>query len=188
LIYSNWTVVFAAFFVFGQYLLWGRLAYTAWRTGRTHYAVTTKRAMVLNAGSTRKITDMYFAKLDSVSLSVRADGIGTTDFSPGPRRTASWLRNPSWADIDLSMLTFYDIENARNVYQLIEDQRQQSLKWTPPPPHAVLSVVRHFDGPLETAGAHAMAQEDHWLPGFQAIRSRLFWQRLIRQTWETEND
>jgi hypothetical protein len=33
-----------------------------------------------------------------------------------------------------------------------------------------------------------MAQENHWLPGFQAIRLRLFWQRLIRQTWETEND
>jgi len=35
--------------------------------------------MVLNTGSIRKITDMYFAKLDSVSLSVCADGIGTIE-------------------------------------------------------------------------------------------------------------
>jgi len=125
-------LIFAAFFVFGQYLLWGRFAYTAWRKGRTYYAVTTKRVMVLNAGSTRKITDMYFAKLDSVSLAARADGIGTIEFSPGPRRPTGRLRYPWWTDIDLSMLIFYDIEDARNVYQLIEDQRQQSLKWTAP--------------------------------------------------------
>ena len=75
---------------------------------------------------------MYFAKLDSVSLSVRADGIGTIEFSPGPGDRANWwwrmYRSSQWTVIDLSMLIFYDIDKALNVYQLIEDQRQQGLK------------------------------------------------------------
>jgi hypothetical protein len=44
------------------------------------------------------------------------------------------------------------------------------------------------DFPLRIVAHCAMAYENHWLLGFQAIRSRLFWQCLIRQTWETEND
>jgi len=115
-----------------QYALCGRIVYNAWRRDRTHYAATNKRVMVLNVGSTRKITDMYFAKLDSVSLSVRADGIGTIKFSPGPSDQANWwrriCRSAQWTDVDFSMLIFYDIKDARIVHQLIEDQRQQSLK------------------------------------------------------------
>ena len=43
------------FIVVGQYLIWGRFFYTAWKKGRTFYAVTTKRVLVLNTGRQRKL-------------------------------------------------------------------------------------------------------------------------------------
>lgn len=117
------------FVVIGQYMIWGRFLYTAWRKGRTHYGVTNKRVIVLNAGSTRKITDRYFANLDSVSLSVRNDGIGTIEFSPAATYNPSFWsgrrgRN-NQLDIDLSQPILYDIEDARSVYELIQAQRQK---------------------------------------------------------------
>jgi hypothetical protein len=117
------------FVVMGQYMIWGRFLYTAWRKGRTHYGVTNKRVLILNSGSTRKITDRYFASLDSVSLSVRSDGIGTIEFSPAaihnPSFWSNGRRRNNQIDIDLSQPIFHDIEDARSVYELIQAQRQQ---------------------------------------------------------------
>jgi hypothetical protein len=113
----------------GQYMIWGRFFYTAWRKGRTHYGVTNKRVIVLNEGSTRKITDRYFANLDSVSLSVRNDGIGTIELSPAaaynPGFWSGGRRRNNQMDIDLSQPVFYDIEDARSVYELVQAQRQK---------------------------------------------------------------
>ena len=106
-----------------QHAMWGRYLYTAWRKGRTHYAVTTKRAIVLNAGLlSREMTDAYLVDLELISLSVRADGIGTIDFRQGGDRR--WVSDQH-ADIDLSALIFWDIEDARSVYRLIQAQREQ---------------------------------------------------------------
>jgi hypothetical protein len=117
------------FVVMGQYMIWGRFIYTAWRKSRTHYGVTNKRAVILNAGSTRKVTDRNLANLDSMSLSVRSDGIGTIQFSSATIwNPGLWARGPgrnNQIDIDLSQPVFYDIEDARHVYELIQAQRQQ---------------------------------------------------------------
>jgi hypothetical protein len=118
------------FILIGQYMIWGRFFYTAWKKGRTYYAVTNKRVIVLNVGSTRKITDTYFSNLTSASLSVRADGIGTIKFAPETvqqaNRWAFFTKNRQPLDIDLSLLVFYDIENARSVYQVIQTQRRSA--------------------------------------------------------------
>jgi hypothetical protein len=116
------------FVVTGQYMIWGRFFYTAWKKGRTHYGVTNKRVIVLNTGASRKITDAYFPSLDSVSLSVRPDGIGTIQFAPQAETLSAWnlggrRRQGFQMDIDLSRLTFFDIADARSVYQLIQTQR-----------------------------------------------------------------
>jgi hypothetical protein len=117
------------FVLIGQFMIWGRFFYIAWRKGRTYYGATNKRVIVLNAGSTRRITDRYFANIDSVSLSVRTDGIGTIEFSPAaiynPSFWPTGRRRSNQMDIDLSQPVFYDIEDARNVYELIQAQRQK---------------------------------------------------------------
>ncbi len=120
------------FVVMGQYLIWGRFVYTAWRKGRTFYAVTNKRALVVTTGMSRKIIDGYFRNLDSAALSVRSDGVGTIEFPSATYFAPNWglgrNRRGNQIDIDLATLTFFDIPDARNVYQIIQTQREQAAK------------------------------------------------------------
>lgn len=120
------------FVVMGQYLIWGRFIYTAWRKGRTFYAVTNKRVLVVSTGMSRKIIDGYFRNLDSAALSVRSDGVGTIEFPSTAYFAPYWglgrNRRGNQIDIDLATLTFFDISEARNVYQIIQTQREQATK------------------------------------------------------------
>jgi hypothetical protein len=121
------------FVVIGQYMIWGRFVYTAWKKRRTYYAVTNKRVFVVNTGRTRKVTDAYFQNLSGASLSTRSDGIGTIDFSPVPGTLQNWgmTTNRNWGSqlgVDLSRLAFFDIPDVRNVYQLIQTQREHATK------------------------------------------------------------
>jgi hypothetical protein len=118
------------FVVIGQYLIWGRFFYAAWKKARTFYGVTSKRVLVLNTGNSRQVTDAYFSNIDSVSLTIRTDGIGTVEFAPEPGAQTPWgfnsrRRGANQIGIDLSRLVFFDIENVRNVYQLIQFQREK---------------------------------------------------------------
>ncbi len=119
------------FVLMGQYMIWGRFFYTAWKKTRTHYGVTNKRVIVLNTAPSRKITDAYLRNIDSVSLSIRADHIGTIEFAPEPDNRSAWKRMGSrrsnQIDIDLSRLIFFDIADARSVHQLIQTQREKSM-------------------------------------------------------------
>ncbi|MGA7832815.1 MAG: hypothetical protein WCA21_17800 [Terracidiphilus sp.] len=119
------------FVLVGQYLIWGRFLYTDWRKTRTYYGVTNKRVLVVSTGNSRGITDAYFSNIDSISLTTRYDGIGTIEFAPEPERQSAWGCNGrrgrgNQIGIDLSRLAFFDIVEARNVYQLIQSQREKS--------------------------------------------------------------
>jgi hypothetical protein len=125
LFFSLWGIPFV---IMGQYFIWGRFFYTAWRKGNTYYAVTNKRVLVINKGWSRKVTDGYIRNLDSVSLTTRSDGLGTIEFAPDPAASRpTWGRSSRKGyqmDIDLSRLAFFDIDDARTVYQAIQAQRQ----------------------------------------------------------------
>lgn len=118
------------FVLIGQYLIWGRFLYTAWRKGRTFYAVTNKRVLVVSTGMSRKVIDGYFRNLDSAALSVRSDGVGTIEFSSETFSGSAWgfgRRNRNnQLDIDLATLVFFDIQDVRGVYQIIQTQREQA--------------------------------------------------------------
>ena len=119
------------FVVIGQYLIWGRFLYVGWKKTRTFYGVTNKRVLVLNAGNNRRVTDAFLSNLDSVSLSTRPDGIGTIEFVPEPEPQSTWgssrsYRRSNQIDIDLSRLVFFDISDARSVYQVIQSQRERA--------------------------------------------------------------
>jgi hypothetical protein len=120
------------FVVMGQYLIWGRFIYTAWKKSRTYYAVTNKRVIVVSIGFNRKLIDGYLRNLDSASLSTRADGIGTIEFQPTAFASSNWAfggnNRRNQIDIELSSLAFFDIRDARTVYQLIQTQREQATK------------------------------------------------------------
>ena len=131
----NFFVLWSIPFVLaGQYLIWGRFLYTAWRKGHTHYAVTTKRVLVVNSGGRRKVLSGYLSSLHAVTLTIRQDGVGTLTFSPEPSTSALFGAGKSGSrgfgtDIDLSRLAFFDIADARKVYTQIEVQRgKQNLR------------------------------------------------------------
>lgn len=125
--FDGFMILFGVPFVlFGLYAILGRFFYTAWRKSRTFYAVTDKRVLVLNTAPSRKLVDAFFPALTSVSLTTRSDGAGTVEFAPETSFT-SWFgtngRNGFQMDIDLGRLIFYDVDNVRDVYQLIQAQR-----------------------------------------------------------------
>lgn len=108
-------------------MIWGRFLYIAWRKGKTYYAVTNKRILIVTTGISRKIIDGYIRSIDSVSLTTRPDGAGTIEFSPDSfSRSSRWGgRRSNQLDIDLSSLAFFDIADARSVYLTIQWQRDQ---------------------------------------------------------------
>ncbi|GGA70068.1 hypothetical protein GCM10011507_22070 [Edaphobacter acidisoli] len=125
--FDNFMLLFGIPFVLaGLYIIFGRFFYTAWKKGRTFYAVTNKRVLVLNTAPNRKLVDAFFPALTSVSLATRSDGAGTVEFAP-ETDSMSWFgrgrRNNIQMDIDLGRLVFYDVDNVRDVYQLIQAQR-----------------------------------------------------------------
>lgn len=95
------------FIVMGQYMIWGRFLYTAWKKGRTHYAVTTKRVLVVTSGATRKVVSGYLRTLDSVTLTTRQDGSGTVEFSPGSQSPSLLSGTQGVAEEDRSWTSIF---------------------------------------------------------------------------------
>lgn len=115
------------FSLYGLYMIFGRFFYTAWKKTHTFYAVTNKRVIVLNTAPNRKLVDSFFSALKSISLTTRSDGAGTIDFAE-PDSTSALLgnrRGNAKMDIDLGRLAFYDVDNVRDVYQMIQAQRER---------------------------------------------------------------
>jgi hypothetical protein len=129
LFFDLWGIPFV---LIGQYMIWGRFLYTAWKKTRTFYAITNQRVIVLNIVRNRKVTDAFMAGLSSVSLTTRSDGVGTIEFAPEPERSSTWFSNRNRGgqqmDIDLSRLAFFDIPEAKDVHQIIQSQRKSVSK------------------------------------------------------------
>src|SRR2546425_847012 len=62
------------FVLIGQYLIWGRFFYAAWKRKRTYYAVTNRRVIVVQNGWKRQMASAYLA------------GCGKTRFERSRRR------------------------------------------------------------------------------------------------------
>jgi len=98
-----------------QYLIWGRFVYRRWKKQRTYYALTNRRAVIVEDGLTGRASSWaYFESLPMVDKRVRPDGIGSISFG-GPLR-AAWQMgrgNPPRPP------TFDDVEAIESVYQIV---------------------------------------------------------------------
>lgn len=117
------------FVVIGQYLIWGRFFVSGWKKRRTYYALTNRRAIVVQDGWSRKMASAY---LDSIPMLVkqseRSDGLGTLRFAPeeplfSNRRSRSW---GVWDSMNVGDTpVFRDIENLQSVYRIACEQRDR---------------------------------------------------------------
>jgi len=65
------------FVIAGQYLIWGRFFYTAWRKKRVLYAVANLRIIVLSLPPMAKTITAYIDTIPVIDKEIRNDGIGT---------------------------------------------------------------------------------------------------------------
>jgi len=110
------------FVLIGQYIIWGRFLHARWKKQRTYYALTNRRALILERGiKGRSATSAFFEKLSMIDKSVRDDGIGSISFGGPVRGEWQWGKgNPPQSP------TFDDVDNADSVYQLAARLQSQT--------------------------------------------------------------
>jgi hypothetical protein len=102
------------FVLFGQYFIWGRFLYARWIKQRTYYAMTSRRALIVQKRrGKRTASSAFFATTPVIEKSVRSDGIGSISFGGPVQGGWHWGKNSP-----PRCPTFGDIDNADVVYQI----------------------------------------------------------------------
>lgn len=115
------------FVLIGQYFIWGRFLYSAWKKKRTHYGVTDRRVVVVQEGWGGQMASAYIDVLPIVVKESSAKGIGTLRFTqPDPSR--QW--RGTWGGWDVmttgTVPVFVDIDDVDSVYRLVADLREKT--------------------------------------------------------------
>jgi len=115
------------FVLIGQYLIWGRFFYAAWLKGRTHYAVTNRRVIVVQEGWKRHMAAAYLDSLQSLIKEGASSGVGILRFGESQ---PIWSNNRGWGPWNGlsigSVPTFVDIDDVDSVYRLVSDLREKA--------------------------------------------------------------
>ncbi len=110
------------FVLIGQYMIWGRFIHRRWKKQRTYYALTNRRALIVQVGFRGRTTSSaYFENMSMLDKWVRSDGIGSISFG-GPV-TGEWRwgkGNPPRPP------TFDDIDNVDSVYKIAARLHEQA--------------------------------------------------------------
>lgn len=115
------------FVLIGQYVIWGRFLYAAWKKKRTYYAVTNRRVLVVQNGWKRQVASSYLDSLPTLIKETSSGGRGTLRFAP---REPMWSGMRGWGVWDAMAVgdspTFIDIEDVDAVYRLVSDLREEA--------------------------------------------------------------
>jgi hypothetical protein len=115
------------FVLIGQYFIWGRFLYAAWLKGRTYYAVTNRRVIVVQEGWRRQVASTYIDTLPTLIKEGGSRGIGCLRFAqaqPSPYGRTSW---GAWNGLKVGDVpTFIDIEDVDSVYHLVSNLREKT--------------------------------------------------------------
>lgn len=113
------------FVVVGQYLIWGRFVYAAWKKKRTHYAVTNRRVIVVQEGCNRQTSSAFIASLPTIVKEDRANGSGSLSFAT-PALSGN-LGSGAWNTMAVGAVpTFVDIDDVDSVYRLVSDLSEKA--------------------------------------------------------------
>ena len=115
------------FVLIGQYFIWGRFFYAAWKKKRTYYAVTNRRAIVVQDGSSRRTSCAY---LDTLPTLIKESGSGTTGTLRFAQPEPVLSRGGGWAVWDSmamgSVPAFVDVEDVNSLYRLVSELREKA--------------------------------------------------------------
>jgi hypothetical protein len=110
------------FVAIGQYFIWGRFVYKAYKNRRTFYALTNQRVLILATLRSRRLQTLFLNQLPTISKTVQRDGVGTLEFGLSP----SWAGTYANSGMELfagrsgqAAPAFYDIPDVESVYQLV---------------------------------------------------------------------
>ncbi len=105
------------FIVAGLYLIAGRFALDAWLRGKTQYAVTDRRVLILRRGPFGKFSALRRDALPEMHLTERAGGRGTIRFG----EPATFNRGfSSWTPALDPTPQFLAIADARAIFDLLQ--------------------------------------------------------------------
>ena len=98
----------------------------AWKKKRTHYAVTSRRVIVVQDGWYRQIASVYIDSLPTLVKEGGSSGPGTLRFSMTKSPTYGYHRSAATWDIMAigDVPRFVDIDDPDTVYRLISDLRK----------------------------------------------------------------
>ena len=117
------------FVLVGQYFIWGRFLYAAWKKSKLIYALTNKRVLIVDSTRGRKVNGTFLEQLPAIDRTVRGDGIGTLTFGMAPPVTGRRSSMGSWdGGLSSPVPTFVDVEDAEAVYRTIVDLREKALR------------------------------------------------------------
>ena len=115
------------FVLVGQYLIWGRFIYAAWKKKRAHYAVTNRRVIVVQNGWRRQMTSAYIDTLPTLTVEGGSHGFGTLRFA---QAEPIWSGRQGWGAWDGmsigSVPTFVDVEDVQSVHRLVSELREKA--------------------------------------------------------------
>jgi hypothetical protein len=119
------------FIIMGQYFIWGRFFYTAWKKARVLYAITNRRALVTVRPPQATVVSAFIDSLPTIEKTLRSDGIGIVSF--GARPPAIAARGQKTASMDGLYLNcdfpvFVDIDDAQTVYALVTGMRASAIR------------------------------------------------------------
>jgi hypothetical protein len=111
------------FVLIGQYVIWGRFLYSAWKKKRTHYGVTNRRVLVVQDGWKRHMASAYIDTLPTLIKS----GVGTLRFAQQESMWSGRRGRGGWDGMAVGNVpTFRDIEDVDSVYRLVSDLREKT--------------------------------------------------------------
>lgn len=118
------------FTLIGQYLLWGRFVYKAWKKKRTYYAITNMRVLIVVQWARGKsLHAVYLKDILAANKSVGRNGIGTLVFATSIRETRQWGNfGMGWSrrTQEPAAPAFYDVREANTVYELVNRLRNET--------------------------------------------------------------
>lgn len=117
-------ILFGLIFVaIGLYMIFGRFIVKRYTRSHTYYAVTDRRVLVLSTAFRHTVRSASLKRLPGLELSVRRGGRGTVTFGHWGGMSAMYANSGldwfGWGS-GQRPLAFYDLDDARSVYELVD--------------------------------------------------------------------